>query len=154
MPSHRALADRIVDIWSHAVEKETLPVIQLCGDDVSSKRAIAMTTCALLGLSLNVMAAHFIPVGPSELEGLICLWGREAILSSSALLMECDEIDDTDQTRERAITRFIEDRSCPLILATRERRRERQRTLITFDVPKPTANEQRAIWYSVLGGKA
>lgn len=154
VPSHRALAERVVGIWSHAAEQARLPTIQLCGVDVLSKRAIAMTTCGLLGLRLCAMSAHFIPLGPSELDGLIRLWEREAILSSSALLLECDEVDHADQAREKAVTRLIEATESPLIIATRDRWRERQRSLITFEVGKPTTNEQRVIWHSVLGDKA
>jgi hypothetical protein len=154
VPSHAEVADRLVEIWKGAVEKGVLPAIQLCGGDVLSKRAIAMTACASLGLRLSVLSAHFVPVGPSEIDGLIRLWWREAILSSSVLLLECDEMDESDQTREKALTRFIESTGGMLILATRERRRERQRAFITFDVRKPTPNEQRALWQNVLGDKA
>jgi SpoVK/Ycf46/Vps4 family AAA+-type ATPase len=154
VPSHAEVADRIVEIWKAAIGKGALPAIQLCGGDVLSKRAIAMTACASLGLRLSVLSAHFVPVGPSEIDGLIRLWWREAILSSSVLLLECDEMDESDQTREKALTRFIESTGGVLILATRERRRERQRAFITFDVRKPTLGEQRAIWHRVLGDQA
>ena len=154
VPSHAALAARIAEIWSHAAGNQELPTIQLCGGDVSSKRAIAMAACTALGLRLNVVSAHFIHIGPSELDGLIRLWGREAILSSSALLVECDEVDESDQAREKGITRFIEATGGALIVASRERRRERQQTFVTFDVGKPTPGEQRAIWHSVLRDQA
>jgi len=41
-----------------------------------------------------------------------------------------------------------------LIIATRGRRRERQRSYVTFDIRNPTASEQRDIWYRALGGQA
>jgi SpoVK/Ycf46/Vps4 family AAA+-type ATPase len=154
VPSHRAIADRIAEIWSHASDKGAMPAIQLCGGDVAGKRAIATTACDSLGLRLSVLPGHFIPTGPSEIDGLTRLWWREAVLGSSALLLECDEMDDTDHARERAITQFIEATGNALILATRERRRERRRAIVTIDVHKPGSNEQRAIWHRVLSDQA
>lgn len=154
VPSHRAIADRIAEIWSQAVEKRPLPIIQLCGGDIASKREIAVAACSSLGLRLSAMPAHFIPAGPGELDGLLRLWGREATLSSSALLLECDETNDVDQSRERNINRFIDAATGALILTARDRRREGPHTFITFEVGKPTANEQREIWNDVLGDRA
>jgi ATP-dependent 26S proteasome regulatory subunit len=82
------------------------------------------------------------------------LWEREAVLSSSALLVDCDEFDTTDAARERAITQLIECINGVLVITSREKRRIRQRSAITFDVNKPTANEQRGIWQNALGSAA
>ena len=154
VPSHRVIADRIAEIWSHAAGKQRMPTIELCGSDMVSKRTIAFAACLSLGLRLSAMSASFIPLGPSELDGLIQLWRREAVLSSSGLLLECDAIEGSDPAREMAITRFIEAPAGPLIVSSRERRREQRRSLITFEVRKPTTHEQRALWYNLLGSRA
>ena len=150
VPSHRALAERIAVTWSKA-DNATLPVVQLCGDEDASQRAIAAAACAMLDLNLHVMSAQAIPLEPRELNALMRLWEREAALSTSALLLECGELDTNDAARESAITRLIEGTNGFLIVAGRERRRTRERPLLTFDVRKPTAKEQRAIWGSALG---
>jgi AAA+ superfamily predicted ATPase len=154
VPSHSTMAGRIVEIWSQAAGHEALPAIQLCGSDVAARRSIALAACRSLNMRLSVMQAHCIPLGPAEMEGLIRLWEREAVLSSSALVVECTDMDEADQGRERAIIRFIEGTRGAIFLATRERRREPQRAMISFDVPKPASNEQRALWQSVLGSAA
>ncbi|MFZ3168355.1 MAG: ATP-binding protein [Candidatus Methanoperedens sp.] len=153
VPSHRALAERLTKTWLNTTGT-LLPIVQLCGSEASSKRAIAAAACKSLGLNLNVIPAGAIPLSPGELDSLTRLWEREAALSSSALLVDCDEMDTTDAVRDRAITQLIECTNGALIITSRERRRVRQRTIITFDVSKPSANEQRAIWQSALGTEA
>ncbi|MDT5122145.1 MAG: hypothetical protein QOC96_1627 [Acidobacteriota bacterium] len=153
-PSHRALAERMAATWMEASDTEVVPIIQLCGDEIAGKRAIAAEAYNLFGLNLSVLAAHAIPTNPNELDTLIRLWERDAILSRSALFLDCDEVETTDDLREGAIARIIENVSGMLIVSSRQRRRQRQRPMLNFDVNKPTLTEQRAIWKTALGERA
>ncbi len=101
-------------------------------------------------MTLCVMSAHAVPTAPGELEALVRLWEREAALNASALVLDCDEIDATDAARERAVAQFIERTGGALFILSRERRTIRFRTAFTFDVVKPDAGEQRAIWQRSL----
>ncbi len=150
VPSHCNLAERLAKTWLNTTGT-SLPIVQLCGNEAASKRAIAVAACKSLGLNLNAIPAGAIPLSPGELDSLTRLWEREAALNSSALLVDCDEIDTADAVRERAITQLIERTNGALIVTSRERRRVQQRPIITFDVSKPTANEQRGVWQSALG---
>src|SRR5262249_3705689 len=141
--SHRAVAERIRAAWSPAQAASALPVIQLCGNEVAAKRAIAATACAMARLNLNLMPASFIPHSPADFDTLIRLWEREAVLNGSALLVDCDERETSDATRESVINRFLERTRSPLIISTRLRRRVLDRPTITLDVLKPTPSEQR-----------
>ncbi len=154
VPSHRALAERLATTWSQAVDDEPLPVVQLCGSEGASQRAIAAAACATLGLDLHVLPAQAVPLDPRELAALMRLWEREAALSESALLVDCGEMDTSDAARESAITRLIEGMHGALMVAGRERRSTPHRPLVTLDVDKPTAGEQRALWQSGLGARA
>jgi SpoVK/Ycf46/Vps4 family AAA+-type ATPase len=151
VPSHRALSDQIAAIWSRASGVARLPVIQLCGSERSSKRSIALAACSALGLRLHAMRAEALPGGLSELEALICLWEREAALSKSALLLDCDEFDTTDIMRTNLIVRLIERLNSALIVSSLERRRALDRAVLTFDVSKPNRTEQIQVWQHVLG---
>ncbi len=151
VPSHLTLAEKLSAIWSNAVNAPILPVVQLYGDEVEGKRAIAAAACAMLGLNLNMISANFIPAAPGELDALIRLWEREAALGASALLLDCDDIDAADAVRERAINRFIECIRSWLIITSYRPRRMRQRPTIDIEVRKPTPGEQRSIWENVLG---
>ena len=148
VPSQRALAERIAEAWEHA--SGALPVVQLCGDEAAGKRAICAAACYELGLNLSAIPVNTIPPGPDELEALLRLWEREAALSASALLLDCDELDASDPARASAVARLIERANYPLVVASRERRQSPRRTMITLDVRRPTSREQRALWDEAL----
>ena len=149
-PSHQALAERIAALWSQSAKATALPLVQLCGDEVADKRAIAAGACAAMGLHLAVIAAHSVPVGASELDGFIRLWGREAVLSNCALLLEYHDLEASDTARAGSINRLIEGLNSPLIISSVERRRASHKSMLTFDVRKPSAGEQRDIWQQAL----
>jgi hypothetical protein len=138
--SQRAIAERIAAVLQNCAGAG-LPVIQLCGNDATAKRAMAGAACAAVGLDLHALAAEVLPTDARELESLVRLWEREAALAASALLVECGEADNFF-----APVRFIERAGGVLFVASRERLRLRHRTAVSFDVTKPTSEEQQALW--------
>jgi hypothetical protein len=153
-PSCNALAKQIASAWSQAGSDNPLPILQLCGDDPGSLRAVAARGCELLGLSMSVLQSLSIPVDPRELESLMRLWERESILGAKALLLECGQADASDWAREGAILRLIEGMNCALIISSRERRFTPHRVLITLEVGRSTTDEQRSCWKRELGASA
>ncbi len=151
VPSHRVQAEHLARVWSKAASTYTLPVVQLCGDDITVKHAIAAAACSALQLNLSMVPASSLPTTSDEVDSFIRLWEREAALSSNALLLDCDEIDLIDTVREKVINRLIERIRSALIVTSKERRIISQRVVITFDIPKLTAGEQRTIWNNALG---
>ncbi|QHG18571.1 ATP-binding protein [Nostoc sp. ATCC 53789] len=154
VPSHQDLAERVAAVWSQADKINSLPIVQLCSSETTSKRAIAAAICQLQGLSLWVMPAQLIPLVPSELDNLIRLWTRETILSKCALLIDCNELDNNDMARLNAIARFIERTKGFLIVTSRERIGLGQRLVVNFDVHQPTSKEQGTVWQDALGSMA
>ena len=150
--SHQRLATELAGIWS---QKRTavLPIVQLCGNDPTSKQAIAAAACHLAGSDLSVITARSLPTATPELHSLMLLWERRAALMNSVLLVDCDT-DGMENGREAAIVQLIEALDSPLILSSRDRRAAQQRPLITLDVAKPTAAEQRSLWLEALGDQA
>jgi hypothetical protein len=114
-PSHRELAQRMVDFWSQSKAVLPWPVIQLCGDEHAGKRAIAAFSCHALSLQLHLLRAADIPPAVAEREALARLWEREAALSSSALLLNYDEPETS-----RATLSFLENVHGVLLVANRE----------------------------------
>ncbi|MBW4671340.1 MAG: AAA family ATPase [Cyanomargarita calcarea GSE-NOS-MK-12-04C] len=157
VPSQQAIAEKIAAVLSHS-KTNLLPIIQLCGVEPANKRAIAFAVSQILGLNISVMAARVVPTVPNELDNLIRLWSREIILSGSALLLDCDEIDMSDTARVNAISHLSDRASVPeayringiLIVSSREGMRISQRAAIRFEVNKPTSNEQQAVWQETL----
>lgn len=149
VPSHQELAQALAATWSQASQTSNLPIVQLCGEETISKRAIAFSACELVGLKLNVINGNSIPLNFSELNQLIRLWEREYWLRPSALLIDCDELDVNETNRENAIALLSESNS-PLIIISRDRRRSRLRPLITYDVRPASTDEQRLLWHNAL----
>ena len=150
-PSHQTIAEQLITTFSSASQTQNFPVVQLCGTEIASKYAIASTACTHLGYNLSVISAALLPTNPNELNYLLQQCCREVMLTHSALLLDCDDINLADSSRELAIFQLIEGLNIPLIISTQERIRQRQRATITLDINQPTHSEQREIWQSHLG---
>ncbi len=148
-PSHLALAQRIVEAWSREEPDCPRPIIVLCGDDANGKRAVAAAACATVGLQMHMIRAADIPASAAERQSLARLWEREAILSHTALLVEADGADDSEQTR--SLIPFLEMIQGLLLVSRRDPLLLPKRSPIRLDVTKPSALEQRDLWQKNLG---
>jgi len=156
-PSHGVLASRITEILSNEGVLAN-PIIQLCGVPEVGKRAIAASACANLGLQLHAINAADIPVNISEREALARLWEREAFLSSTALLVDCEDLDGNDgrdggsgKDRKHAVISFMEGTKCMVLVNSRQPLIFRKRSALRLDVERPSSAEQRALWQRALG---
>jgi AAA+ superfamily predicted ATPase len=173
VPSHQVLAERLVRAWDqHTVERFSLrrskgtwpvPVIQLSGEDVTGKHMIAATACSMSGLNLYIVSANALPSMPQDIEAFARLWEREAALSKSALLVDCDSLDLADREwagQGRALfavmSQFMEDMNGFLMISCRERLLPSvvpiSRSVLSFDVYKPHRSEQVVTWQNALRG--
>jgi ATP-dependent 26S proteasome regulatory subunit len=148
-PSHQGLAAELVGAWRGA-RGGPLPVVQLCGQGRGDKWAIAASGCAQLGLRLNALAAARIPTAAADLDTLIGIWSRDAVLLGSALLLDCDDLDPADAERARAVDLLIDQLRGALIVAGRERRAVRRRPTVALEIQRPLPDEQRALWHAAL----
>ncbi len=153
VPSHDSLARKLAQVWSQHSGQGPLPIIQLCGNETASKRDVSAHACAMLGMNLNIMPEHFIPSDPLESESMRRLWQRECVLSSSVLLLDCED-DNNEPSQNTVFQRWIESADYPLIIATRERRPISLRNIVSFEVGKPTTSEQHQLWKDILGPAA
>jgi SpoVK/Ycf46/Vps4 family AAA+-type ATPase len=150
MPSHRAIAERIVATWSRSPMQLPLPVIVLHGPDALSARAIAASACVSFGLQLFTLSARALPSTPAELHQFIRLWERESILSPKALLIEFHD-HAAENNRDASISEFIDRTSSPVVVVTRERLHFTRRPSGLFEVRRPQPREQRTAWSHALG---
>lgn len=159
-PSYQAIADQIVQLggWDPG---HTTPVVQLCGADLPTKRAIAAAAATQVGLSLHLVMADALPTELSQASLWQCVCERESHLCQSGLLLECDALPGGSGAGEgyfanlnTAIARLIEACYRPLLISSREPRPQRQRPLITFDITAPSPVEQRQLWHLHLGERA
>jgi hypothetical protein len=119
--------------------------------ELADKWAIAATACTILQRPLKILSARRLPTDANELHQLMRRWEREVALTNSILLLDCDRVNTSDAVLETAITPLLQELRAPLIISTIERLYIPQQPLITFDVPKLSYNEQRAVWQTHLG---
>jgi hypothetical protein len=150
VPSHAALVDRVERAWADA--GSALPILQLVGPDVAARAAVAATACTRLGLGLYRLPAALLPGGPGELDSVIRLWTREAVLAHRAVLLEDDGGEPgVDVGRDRAMAIFLARVGGPVIVSGRGRRPPARRAVVTLEVTAPSPSEQRALWSDALG---
>ncbi|MEM8611809.1 MAG: ATP-binding protein [Cyanobacteria bacterium P01_H01_bin.105] len=154
VPSHQCLIKQIEQTWTQCLPGGPLPVIQLTGADGASLRTVASETCQHLGLELQELSAEALPTDWQQLRAMQMLCDREYRLNRMAILLNCEDLDIEAAGRKSAIATFIDTVNLPLIVTSRDRRRQRQRPLVTLEVNHPTPTEQRYLWQSGLGERA
>ncbi len=147
--SHQDLAQQLVAVWS-GVGNRT-PIVQLCGSEVEAKRAIAAVACLNARCNLGIVEALALPTEHNSLHQLLQRWQRQALLTNSVLLLDCDEVSAADTVREHVIAQVIRSINSRLIISTQERIRPQPHPVITLDIPQLTYNEQLTVWQSHLG---
>lgn len=150
-PSHQAQVEQMVDIWTATDDTRSRPILQLCGEDPTSKVAIALAVCEELELELQAIPAYALPTDPASLATLMRLWEREFVLTDRVLLLDCDELEASDTAHALALHQFLERTHGLLFVASRQRRTLAQRPILSFEISKPPFREQRAIWQQALG---
>ena len=147
--SQQQTADRIAEFWSRRRGSTEWPVVMLCGRDQTGQRSVADRACAVLGLRLHIMRAADVPQSAAEREAFARLWEREAVLLSSALLLEQGE-----QEMPAAALSLIEALNSVLFVSVPESLSLRDRAVHRVEVRKPSTTEQRSLWIDVLGPAA
>jgi len=151
VPSHAAVAQQIAAAWQ---AQRSVPLIQLCGGDDNTRRAIVVEACAQLGIHLHAMGAETIPANVGELDGFLRLWEREAALSPSALYVEAASLNSSDAAAVTAAARLLERVDGVCVVGVRDRWRPLRRAVLSLEVRKPSAQEQRTVWEASLGEAA
>jgi hypothetical protein len=154
VPSHMRIAERIASLWARSDGIVSWPIITLCGDEVAGKRSIAAAAAAMLRIHLYALPARSLIQRGGELDKLLRSWEREAILSSGALLIECDDAEESEGAAGGAVTHVMETLRSPLLVCGHHARRCASRPVVAIDVSKPTAGEQIEVWRNALGPAA
>ncbi len=147
--SHLEIAWQMVNTWCLA-EPGELPLLQLCGQDVASQRAIASATCDKLNFIPYNIAVELLPSNIGNLNLVKSLWEREHALCNAALVLEFDNHDILEAKQQVAIAQFVETILSPVIIISPTRRRQKMRSLISFDITSPSVEEQRSLWQNAL----
>jgi hypothetical protein len=153
VPSHSRIAERVGDAWLAGRVDGGLPVIHLCGPESLDMEDVAATACATIGLELYTVSASALPSHPKEIDDLARLWDREAALGGCALLVKCEETAWHDPALLQAML-FTDRVHGVLLVTSRERLCKISRPMVTFEVARPLAAEQRMLWEKWVAGGA
>jgi len=147
-PSQAEVARRIVALWTSSRQRAEWLTIQLVGEASGAKRAVAASACATMGLGLYALRAGDVSPGADERETFSRLWGREAVLSGSALLLEAEELEGPERPRVLALLERIPGL---VLVAVREPLGGFCGPESRLDVRRPYVDEQRKVWEDLLG---
>lgn len=144
--SYRSSAEQIAELWAGTSEER--PVIHLTGDWQAGKRKLAAASCAAIGLRLYTLNAADIPATSIERETLIRLWQRESLLLHSALLLDTD---DADSASLRLARNFAARVGGLFFVSGELSLGNSGQPVVTIQVNRPKADEQRVLWEEALG---
>ncbi|WP_394840108.1 ATP-binding protein [Pendulispora rubella] len=150
-PSHRAIADAVVRRIGAGSRETGFPAVQLVGRDAQSVQLIAAHVEDALGFRPYRLHADLLPSGTNELDLLVRLWRREAMLGPVALYVDAHNVGESSAS---TLERFIARVPGVVLVGTREPRATGDRSSAIFEVSKPTAAERSAIWLEHLGPEA
>jgi hypothetical protein len=152
--SQQDVAQKAAQLWAGQGSQGRPPLIELCGTDQHTRQAVAVSACGLAGLQTHRIFAGALPAQHAEIHALIRLVEREALLSGSAILLDCTAAETGDSTRRTAIHLFAQGLHAPLIVTARERLGGYLRRAAYLEIAKPLIEEQRSVWQSSLDGAA
>lgn len=146
--SHDAAARTVLRAWKAARPLRA----QLVGRDEASKRTVAASICRQLGLGLWQVPGELLPQRSDELELIAQLWDRESALLGAALYIRAIDL---EPAAGKAVRRFLTSMSGPAFLSTSQQWQPEQDNFApVIEISKPTKQEQRFLWESILGSRS
>ncbi|MEO0969448.1 MAG: ATP-binding protein [Cyanobacteria bacterium J06639_18] len=146
--THSQIVQQILQYWQTTVKN---PSIQLCGTQVACKLNIAVRVINEIGWAIYSTSAMLLPTEVNDLDRLILLWQRETRLVPSILFLDCEDLNDTDASRQTALKFFLDNINAPIIISSPEPLQLSRRSITTWEVKPLTNQEQRSIWFENLG---
>ncbi len=152
-PSHARIAGETADTWRHSPSGHRVPAVQLTGQDADSKRAIALSVCKEFDLRLYHLPLDAFTSHPVDLETLIRLMNREALIGSCAFFIDCrDRL--VDDQNVAAIVKMVDEALGPVFIASPDRIPGIVRSTIHYNVAIPESGEQLFLWRGIFGDDA
>lgn len=144
--SHQSLGNKIEALWNLSSAQNIPPIIQLCGSEIEDKSDIAQVVCHHFERRVSSLSCHRLPLNAADLATFIRRWERESILEQRVLLLNCDELDQSDQILRTSLNQLLEEIKGFIILTCQTPFQGLRRQMIRFDVPKPLPEEQMMSW--------
>ncbi|HEV7887080.1 MAG TPA: hypothetical protein VGO92_05940, partial [Acidimicrobiales bacterium] len=127
-------------------------VVNLVGPDSVSKRLVAERAATEVGRYPLRVPITNLPGPGRDLDTVIRLWERDALLSPVALYLDAsDDVGDAAVDTRASVDRLLSRAHGLVFLDTREVWSNLGPGMLVLDVPGPTTAEQRTAWSSMLG---
>ena len=146
----RAIAEIIVALTEEGSGQRP-PAIEVVGVDPAVRRGLASSAAQRLGRELYEVTPERMPSGFRELCDLTRLWERETLLLP--VLLYADEADTAHESLA-GLDALCEQVRGHVLVGCREPRPLRSRRLRVVDAPRPTSEEQEALWQELLADDA
>ena len=146
----RAVAGIIVALTEEG-SGEHPAAIELVGADPAVRRGLASSAAQRLGRELYEVTPERVPSSSLELRDLTRLWERETLLLPVLLYADTAE---ASREGSAGIDALFEQVRGHVLVGCREPRPLRSRRLRVVDAPRPTAEEQQALWQELLADDA
>jgi hypothetical protein len=145
--THERAVDQIIVALTEEENGEHPPAVELVGVDPAVRRGLASTAARRLGRELYEVTPERVPTSATELYELIRLWERETLLLPVLLYADTAEV---SHEGSAGVDALLERARAHLLIGCREPRPLRSRRLRVIDAPRPTAQEQQALWQQLL----
>jgi SpoVK/Ycf46/Vps4 family AAA+-type ATPase len=150
--SQQSVVDAIVQQLQQRDGAKPLPIIELVGPNGACKQIVARRVAAAFGLQVQRLPAELIPADFGEFDTLLRLWDREKRLLPLTIYIDAAEADGVGGSAVCSpLGRFLTRVEGLAFLDLPESRPISARSVVTFDVAKPTPLEQRALWTELTG---
>jgi len=126
-------------------------IVELVGHDAGSKSIVAGRVARDAGRRLLRLSAELLPLAASDIETMGRLCQRESLLLPIVFYLDVEDVEPVAGDRAAAVRQFLGRCGAPVILSTREPWPRPGRSLLRFDVEKPTRIEQEETWRVMLG---
>jgi hypothetical protein len=146
----RVIAEIIVALTEEGSGQRP-PAIELVGVDPAVRRGLASTAAQRIGHELYEVTPERVPSGLRELSDLARLWERETLLLPILLYADTAE---APHESSAGIDALCEEVRGHVLVGCHEPRPLRSRRLRVIDAPRPTGEEQEALWRELLADDA
>jgi ATPase family associated with various cellular activities (AAA) len=136
---------QILSAWQAA----DIPLIHLHGGLEGQRRRIVRSASVAEGTALRVMRSSALPADTIELNNLLRLWNREALLHPLVLLLELEE-----GAEERTIAFFASRAAGRIVIGSRDRSTLRELPALLIEVSRASEAMQSETWRLALGEDA
>ncbi|MGK7930714.1 MAG: ATP-binding protein [Microcystaceae cyanobacterium] len=151
--SQRDILDQILMAFKNTYSNASSICFNLLGENITTKHTIIEQICQDLGLSLHRLIVEQIPTNSEDLRDFITFWQRENLLLPLALYIDLQYLERIPSNSDSliALRRFFMSCHGVFFLDSLDVFQKLDVNLLTFDIPKPTPEEQYQFWSQLLG---